>query len=69
LRTKTLVPKYVLQAGKLYDIVEFMVFWVVIITFTAIITLAFIVVTVLYIKTLRIKKHFENQAITLSPAY
>jgi PAS domain S-box-containing protein len=37
--------------------------------FAAIITLAFVVVFSLYIRNLHIKKHFENQTITLSAIY
>jgi PAS domain S-box-containing protein len=37
--------------------------------FAAIVTLALIVVSSLYIRNLHIKKHFENQAITLSAIY
>jgi len=37
--------------------------------FAAIVTLALIVVSSLYLRNLRLKKHFENQAITLSAIY
>ncbi|MDR2922577.1 MAG: response regulator [Treponema sp.] len=37
--------------------------------FMAIITLAFVVVLFLFLRSLRIKKHFENQTITLSTIY
>jgi PAS domain S-box-containing protein len=39
------------------------------VVFSAIITMAFIAVSILFIRTLYIKKHFENKAITLSAIY